>query len=83
MDIRSKRVLKKDKKYLEREYDLSGRMPDRRQNSDRHMSGFPMVGPPFGVVRDLLGGSASYNLFGGIEEIDVPNFGTVSAWEDE
>ena len=63
---------KKEKKY---KYAYTGKAA--------HENCFPSVGPPMGVVTDFLGASASYNINGILEEIDLPNFGTVSAYDDD
>ena len=48
-----------------------------------HASGFPVLGPPGGVIRDFLGSSAMYDFTGTISEVDIPNFGVVDAWSDD
>lgn len=70
-DIISREVSnRKSKSYISRPNRKLGRF------------GFPSLGPPGGIVRDIFGGSATYGLWGGIETVFVPNFGEVDVWED-
>lgn len=44
---------------------------------------FPTLSEPFDVVEDVFGAVATYDGAGSLDEVYLPNFGWVDAWDDQ